>query len=247
MTKRPSVRHVSLARALSKLGFASRSTAATLITNGDVAVNSRIVRDPSTWVDLSRAKIEVKQREIESADLMYFMMNKPPGFVTTRSDELGRPTVYDLLPAEITTISAVGRLDKDTSGLLIFTNDHALANDLTTPGCVEKMYRVTVDRPIEDAAVRALQKPMTLAGGTELRAANISNINNSKNQFDISILEGKNRQIRRACEFLGYVVKDLARLSAGPLRLGALALGETRPLTNREVTELRTALSRRQF
>ncbi|MFN0207041.1 MAG: pseudouridine synthase [Planctomycetota bacterium] len=244
MAKRPSSRHVSLARALSKLGFASRTEAAELITNGGVTVNARVITDPNAWVDLARAKIEVKNRRVEAAELIYFMMNKPAGLITTRSDELGRPTVYDLLPPDSRAVSPVGRLDKDTSGLLIFTNDHAFANGLTAPGSIEKLYHVAVDRPLDDAAVRAFQKPMTLGDGTQLKPAAISNLSVSKCEFDITIREGKNRQIRRACEFLGYIVKTLARRSIGPLRLGALAEGETRPLTIREVTELRAAAGR---
>lgn len=225
---RPSI---TLARALSKLGAASRSQARLIIEAGRVAVAGRVVRDPDLWIDPSRAAITLDGKAVRRAPFVYFLLHKPPGFVTTRSDERGRRTVYDLLPAGAPRVFPVGRLDLETSGLLILTNDTQFGERATHPSShVEKVYRVEVDREPSAEELAALEAPMVLADGTRLLPGKVTRGRHRGTQFELCIREGKNRQIRRACAHIGLQVVKLHRLRVGALSLGALPEGACREL-----------------
>lgn len=226
---------ITLARALSKLGIASRSQAAGLIKLGKVKVENKTVRSPDVWIDPTKEKIALDGKVLKSEGKIYLALNKPVGIVTTRSDELGRKTVYDLLPKELPWVFPIGRLDKDTSGLLLLTNDTRFGERVTNPfEKVAKTYEVRLNKPLLGSDIRLLESPMMLDDGTLLQAAVIV-INSSDNvSCSITIREGKNRQIRRMLATLGYEIVALKRLRIGSIQLGSLKEGEHRRLTAKE-------------
>jgi 23S rRNA pseudouridine2605 synthase len=231
---------VTLARALSKLGYASRSRARSLITSGRVSVDGRVVRDPDRWIDLRSAKLGLDGATIRKKRHVYLAMHKPAGYVTTRSDERLRASVYDLLGEMRDWIFPVGRLDRDTSGLLLFTNDTVFGEALTNPDShVSKTYRVRLDRPLAEADARRMESGMMLDERTKLRPAAVARVAGRETDVELTIQEGKNRQIRRMCESLGYDILTLHRTRIGSLDLGTLAAGKTRPLGKAEVDALR--------
>lgn len=231
---------VTLARALSKLGYSSRSQARSLIASGRVSVDGRVVRDPDRWIDLRSAKVGLDGDTIRKKRHIYLALHKPAGYVTTRSDERARATVYDLLGEKRDWIFPVGRLDRDTSGLLLFTNDTAFGDALTNPDChVSKTYRVRLDRPLAEPDARRMESGMLLDERTKLRPATVARVPGSETEVEVTIDEGKNRQIRRMCESLGYGIESLHRTRIGSLELGTLAAGKTRMLGKAEVDALR--------
>lgn len=232
----PRVRNVSLARAISKLGLSSRSIAAKLIDGRRVSVNGTIVADPDFRCSLESDVIAIDGAVPPRQKDLYIVMNKPAGIVTTRSDEHGRKTVYDVLGDPGQWIFPVGRLDRDTSGLLILTNDHRLGERLTNPASgIQKTYRVRVAPPLADDHRRVFESGMTLQGERLLPAAVKRRGSDS---FELTISEGKNRQIRRMCESLGYAVLSLERIRIGGLRLKGLSPGRWKVLTRDEITAL---------
>ncbi|MCG3112614.1 MAG: rRNA pseudouridine synthase [Candidatus Manganitrophus sp. SB1] len=228
---------MSLGRALSKLGFTSRSQARPLIESGRVSVNGRLIRNPEVRVDPDREVIRVDGQIIRSAAPVYLMMHKPKGVVTTRSDERERKTVYDLLGKDEQWLFPVGRLDKETSGLLLLTNDTQWGNRITAPESkVSKIYHVKLNRQISENDLERLRSGVVLEEGqtapaeaTRLRQAE------GKECISLALREGRNRQVRRMCEALGYQVEDLIRVRIGDLALGDLPTGGHRPLTPAEV------------
>lgn len=231
---------VTLARALSKLGHASRAQARSLVTSGRVSVDGRVVRDPDRWIDLRSAGLRLDGEVIRKKRSVYVAMHKPAGYITTRSDERSRATVYDLLGAVRAWVFPVGRLDRETSGLLLFTNDTAFGEAITSPDShVSKTYRVRLDRPMAEADLRLMESGMVLEGRTRLRPAVVSRVAGDETEVELTIREGKNRQVRRMCESLGYGIVGLHRTRIGTLRLGSLAAGKTRLLTRAEVDALK--------
>lgn len=239
---------VTLPRAISKLGFASRSRAESLVVNGDVKVNGAVERNPHCWVDLVRDRIEVSARTLERRSFRYCMANKPKGFVTTRSDERGARTVFELLEQQSDDLLAVGRLDKESTGLLLFTNDHHFADRVTSPETgLYKTYRVALDQPIRQEDVEALERGVSIrVGGRDVdtRPSLVRRLEGS--EIEISISEGKNRQVRRMLEELSYDVIELERIAIGPLRLGGLPVGRVRDLTSEELKSLKDAAQPKQ-
>jgi pseudouridine synthase len=166
------------------------------------------------------------------------MMHKPRGVVTTRSDERGRRTVYDLLPKSLPRVFPLGRLDKDSSGLLLFTNDTRFGERITNPlGMTPKCYSVELDRPLREKDRAAFARGLRLEDGTRCRPARVEH-GGAPASYLITITEGKNRQVRRMCASLGYAVRVLERVGIGTVRLGSLPEGGVRSLTPGEVTSL---------
>jgi 23S rRNA pseudouridine2605 synthase len=238
----PDGKRVTLPRALSKLGFCSRTQAEALIAEGRVALAGRLVTDPETWIDLSDAAITVDGKPVLAEARVYLMLNKPRGLVTTRHDPEGRPTVYDCLADFADAhLSPVGRLDKASEGLLLFTNDTDFANALLDPAThVAKTYHVQMDRIADQAVLDALAKGVE-HDGEFLRARTVRMLREGeKNSWlEITLDEGRNRQIRRMLEALGIECLRLLRVSIGNLALGTLEKGAVRALTEAEVQDLR--------
>jgi 23S rRNA pseudouridine2605 synthase len=229
---RQSRAQITLTRALSKFGVASRSTAEQIIRAGRVRINGKPAASPSVWLDPRTDRIDVDGAAIIARRPVYLAMHKPAGYVTTRSDELGRETVYALVPATAGWVFPVGRLDKDTSGLLLLTNDVRWGECITGPAHgIPKTYAVTVDRPISEADAQTIRRGMALDDGTELLPARVRTDVRNPSVAVLSLREGKNRQVRRMMETLGYRVVALVRTAIGPIALGELPEGATRPVT----------------
>lgn len=242
-----------LARALSKSGYCSRSSARVLIREGRVRLNGRVVRGPEKPVLLGRDAIEIDGQKLAPAKKLYLMMNKPRGIVTTAHDEKGRDTVYSLLPEDQPWVAPVGRLDKASEGLLLLTNDSEWGARISSPEThVEKTYHVQVaavaDEALIERMVRGTRVPSRELKREEfLRVKQVTIVRAGKKNSWVEIVldEGKNRQIRRLLEALGIEVLRLVRIAIGPLKLGELAKGEVRELTQEEKAALDRASSSR--
>jgi 23S rRNA pseudouridine2605 synthase len=228
------------------MGYCSRSQAAVLIRAGRVALNGRISRDPETPARIPDDRIEVDGTPLDKTPAIYIVMNKPRGVVTTASDEKRRETVYELLEPGLPWVGPVGRLDKASEGLLLLTNDSEWAAKVTDPAShLEKRYHVQVDCVADaDLLTRitrgcAVEDKHLRAKGARLLRHGIKN-----SWLEITLDEGKNRQIRRLLEALGVRVLRLVRVSIGPLDLGDLKKGSTRRLTPAEKNAIDRALQR---
>jgi 23S rRNA pseudouridine2605 synthase len=243
----PSKRH-GLARALSKLGYCSRSQAEILIRAGRVQVNGIVHRDPETPVRAGEDRIQVDGSGIGAAGKVYLAMNKPRGLVTTASDEKGRDTVYTCLPPGLPWIAPVGRLDKASEGLLLFTNDSNWAASIMAPEThLTKTYHVQIATIPQNEILAALIKGFRAEDGNLLRAqsAGILRSGRRNSWLEIVLDEGKNREIRRMLENHGIEVLRLVRVAIGPLELGTLKKGETRQLTPGEKRALDHSMGRK--
>lgn len=232
---------ISLARALSKLGYTSRSQARPLITGGHVSVNGRVVRDPEERIDIERDKVAVDGKTVELASYEYIVLHKPVGYVTTRSDERGRRNVFELIGSDDGPyLTPVGRLDLESSGLLLFTNDTRWADGITAPDRhVDKVYHVRIDSVADMGLIDAMLRGVTDKGELlRVKSASILEVSDSDSRLEIVLDEGKNRHIRRLLAALGANVTELVRVAIGTLKLGKLKPGEYRALTESEVKAL---------
>jgi 23S rRNA pseudouridine2605 synthase len=238
-------RRIGLARALSKLGICSRSRAAELIRAGDVTLNGNVRQDPETPTRLTEDRICVHGRSVQAEKKLYLMLNKTRGTVTTTSDEKGRATVYDALKLNgARWISPVGRLDKASEGLLLFTNDSEWGARITAPEThLEKTYHVRIDAAVDEQLTAKLMRGVgTEAGILRVKSARLIRGGESRSWLEIVLDEGKNRHIRRMFEHLGIEVLRLVRVAIGPLSLGELPKGGSRPLTRAEKGALDRAM-----
>jgi 23S rRNA pseudouridine2605 synthase len=230
-----------IARALSKLGFCSRSQAKELVQAGRVRLNGRLEKDPEKRVHLTQDQIEVDGRPVRPADKVYLMLNKPRGLVTSAADEQGRDTVYQsLASAGLPWVSPIGRLDKASEGLLLFSNDTAWAEGILAPDChLEKTYHVQIDCLAEEHLIQRLHAGVT-AEGDHLAAKRVRLLRQgTKNCWLEMVLdEGKNRHLRRLLGALEIQVLRLVRVAIGPLHLGPLPKGQVRALSAAEVKML---------
>jgi 23S rRNA pseudouridine2605 synthase len=242
-----SSRRVGLARALSKLGYCSRSEAVKLIRGGRVRLNGRICRDPQAPVRAESGRIEVDGQELAAPAKIYLILNKPRGVVTTASDEKGRETVYAYLDKGLPWVAPVGRLDKASEGLLLFTNDSEWAAGVLAPEThLDKTYHVQIGAVADAALIQALTRGVKTSEGSFLRAkhARILRGGEKNTWLEIVLDEGRNRHIRRMLAQLEIDVLRLLRVSIGPLGLGELAKGASRRLTEAEKQSLDRALRR---
>lgn len=238
---RPAGYGSSLARALSKLGFCSRSQAGTLIEAGRVRVNGVVRRDPEWRVDAPRDRIEVDEQAVRGEAKVYLVLNKPRGLVTTASDEQGRATVLQCLAGQgLPFVAPVGRLDKASEGLLFLTNDTAWAARITAPDShLDKTYHVQVDCLADEDLARRVQAGATVDGDfLAAKRARILRHGTRNSWLEIVLDEGKNRHIRRLLTALGVSVLRLVRVAIGSVPLGNLAKGAFRHLTPAEVRVL---------
>jgi 23S rRNA pseudouridine2605 synthase len=241
----PRERRIGLARALSKLGYCSRSKAFELIRDGHVKLNGRVRRDPETPVNEGNDKIEVDGQPVSAAAKVYLMMNKPRGVVTTAADEQGRKTVLDLLNGKYPFIAPVGRLDKASEGLLLLTNDSEWAARITQPKShLAKMYHVQVGATLNESLLRKMEQGIASRGERlRVQRARIVRRGEKTTWIEVVLDEGRNRQIRRICDELELEVLRLIRIAIGPLSLGELAKSACRPLTAAEKSSLDLALN----
>jgi pseudouridine synthase len=233
---------VSLARALSKLGVCSRREAERWVAAGRVSVAGEVVREPGLRVDPARAVVAVDgQRVTEGRRRVTVAFHKPAGCVTTRVDPGGRATIYDLLGGLGRWLAPVGRLDKDSAGLLILTNDTRLGQRLTAPEHeVPKAYHARVAGLPDEPALRVLREGVPLEDGPT-RPAEVRLLGGDRQGgawLEIVLREGRNRQVRRMCAAVGHDVLELVRVRIGALELGDLAPGEWRELKAAEIERL---------
>lgn len=236
---------IRLQKILSDSGVCSRRKAEELISNGDVKVNGHVAKlgDKANDKDVIMVKGE-RVRYTKRRRKIYIMLNKPRGYVTTMSDELGRKCVTELLTGVDDRVYPIGRLDRNSEGLLLFTNDGVFANDVMHPSRhISKTYRVTVNSKITDDQIVTLSGGVMLDGKMTLPAtAEVEVDGTERSVMRITIHEGRNRQVRRMCEAVGLEVVRLRRTSIGPVKLGMLKPGTWRELTAEEVRAMRNAV-----
>jgi 23S rRNA pseudouridine2605 synthase len=238
---------VQLHRALSKLGLGSRTQAWEWIRAGEVRVDGRVVTDPLTWIDLDRQRVLRSGQEIPEKELIVLALHKPRGVVTTRQDERGRRTVYDLLPPGLPWLFPVGRLDADSEGLLLLTNDSSLSTLLTDPEhAIPKTYRVTVAGHPDASTLQRLRDGVELSDGrTRPVRVRLVGEEGERSLLDIVLTEGRNRQIRRMAAAVGHKVRRLVRVALGELALGDLPAGACRILDDSERKRLLISSARK--
>jgi pseudouridine synthase len=238
--KPPPATLVRINRYLSMCGVASRRKADEMVLEGKVEINRSIVRDLGTKIDPQRDKVYINGKQIVQVhDFVYLVMNKPKDTITTLSDERGRTTVMSLVRSKH-RVYPVGRLDRNTTGVLLFTNDGEFANRLMHPKFeIQKSYLVTCETAVKPEHVEQLRKGMRIEDGKTAPAQVYVMPHSKGKEIGIIIHEGRNRQVRKMFEALGYEVRKLDRVAYGPVTKEGLARGATRSLTRPEVRKLK--------
>jgi len=239
------LKKVGLARALSKLGYCSRSRAAELIAGGRVKLNGTLPHDPETPVHIGKDRIEIDSQPVEGNSKIYLALNKPRGVVTTAADEKNRETAYAYLPEGLPWIAPVGRLDKASEGLLLLTNDSEWAARITAPEThLDKTYHVQISAIGDEKMLQSLRNGIRTSDGEFLRLKNVRVLRQGERHswLEIVLDEGKNRHIRRMLAELKIEVLRLVRVAIGPLTLGDLSKGATRALEQEEKQALDRAM-----
>lgn len=233
-----------LQKFLSDAGVASRRHAEQLILDGLVSVNGATVMQLPAFVDPQQDDVRVEGRRVRAQELAYFVANKPAGFVCTNDDPSGRRLAAELLPPMKERLFVVSRLDVESTGLLLFSNDGELAQRITHPRFgIEKVYRVTVRGRVPDDIAGRLRAGVYFAEG-RARASDAQIIHRERDSsaLEITLTEGRNRQVQRMLAKLGFPVRQLKRIKIGPLSLKGIPVGASRPLSPRELSELKAAL-----
>jgi pseudouridine synthase len=231
---------------ISRAGVGSRTEARAWIRAGRVTVNGKMTRNPDRWVDFTSDRVQIDRRPLVTRHRVYLMLHKPTGYVTTYKDPEGRPTVYDLIKDVRTFVSPVGRLDLDTSGMLLMTNDTEFAERVTNPAShVPKTYVVTTSRLLTDDDLQRLRDGVVLRDGPT-RPARVRPIDaaGGKTTVEITLTEGRNRQVRRMVEAVGARVVALSRVKIGTVVLDGLPAGKWRRLGRQEISSLIGTMSR---
>jgi 23S rRNA pseudouridine2605 synthase len=232
--------HVRLQKYLADAGVASRRASETIILEGRVEVNGRVVRQLGTQVDPARDRVRLDGAELKPKRKLYLVLNKPRGYLCSSSDPQGRRVVGDLLPPEWRHVRPVGRLDNDSEGLLFLTNDGQFSVRITHPRYgVRKVYRVIVEGRVDTETARRLEAGVT-EGGEKLRAEKVRILTAQAGHslLELTLQEGKKREIRRLFDALGFSVAKLQRVQIGPIKLGELPSGRWRTLTGPEINSL---------
>ena len=225
-------KRLTVDRLLSKRGIASRGTSQEWIRAGRVRINGRVIRDPATWVLWPKDAVSIDDRPIQDSVKRFILFHKPRGVITTHSDEKGRKTIFDVLPADLGFMHAVGRLDQATSGLLLLTNDSTLSNLLTDPiHKAMRTYLVSVRGEFTEAqAAEAVAG--VVEGGERLQChtVKIQKSSGRESHLEVVLLQGKNREIRRLFQSLGHEVTRIRRIQYGPFKLDNLPSGGWREI-----------------
>jgi 23S rRNA pseudouridine2605 synthase len=228
---------VRLQKFLAQAGVASRRSSEELIVAGRVTINGRAATELGVRVDPRRDDVRVDGRRIRSAPTQWFALHKPRGYLSTRSDPEGRRTLYELVPPPMRRLFHVGRLDFDSEGLVLLTNDGDVAHRMLHPRYgMDREYDVEVDRQVDDHALQQLRRGVQLDDG---RARAHAVRRKGGQRVVLTLREGRKREVRRMFAELGYDVKRLRRVRYGPIRLHDLPAGEWRPLDEREIAALR--------
>ena len=228
MSKSQKKGRVPLFRALSKLGLASRTEARVAIESGRVKVHGSVEKNPERLVNPDTAHIEVDGAKVAKSVTRVILFHKPKGVLTTKRDPEGRKTIYELLPDELASFHAVGRLDMHTSGLLLLTNDTKFSSFMTDPESgIERVYIVGVEGEVLDSTLTKM-KAGVMDQGEKLSAdgARILKASGKESLIELVLTEGKNREIRRLCAALGHEVRSLKRIQYGKFILGTIKPGE---------------------
>jgi 23S rRNA pseudouridine2605 synthase len=235
---------VRLQKFLAEAGVASRRAAEKLIADGQVEVNGKLVREPGTKVDPSKDLVLVEGTVVRVKRKLYVLLNKPRDFLCTRSDPEGRRTIMELLPREWSSLYPVGRLDRESEGMILLTNDGDFSLKLTHPRYgVRKRYLATVEGLVHQRTAAKLTAGVEHEGET-LKAERVSVLtsNNSRTVLELELGEGRNREVRRMLEAVGFLVVKLQRVQIGKVRLAELPVGKWRTLTDAEIKTLITPL-----
>jgi pseudouridine synthase len=230
----------TLERVLSKAGLGSRTQARQWIGQGRVRVNGKLIQTPDHWVDLERDHVMLDGKPVRAQEPQYLLLYKPKGYITSHGDPEGRPTIYDLIGDLGAWVVPVGRLDQDTSGLLILTNDTQFANRVMDPEFkVPKTYLVKCSTLLTDEQIERLRSGVELSDGPT-RPAVVTRLRDSGKytHIEITITEGRNRQVRRMIEAIDSKVLKLVRTAIGPVQIGSLQIGKYRELTPAEIKSL---------
>ncbi|MGA2186639.1 MAG: pseudouridine synthase [Bryobacteraceae bacterium] len=230
----------TLERVISKAGIGSRTEARRWIGTGRVKVNGRLVQTPDHWVDLERDAVTLDDKPVRARRRIYLALYKPKGYITSYGDPQGRPTVYDLIAGLQEFVVPVGRLDQDSSGLLLMTNDTAFAELIMNPeNEVPKTYLVKAASLLTEEHLEQLRRGVELNDGPTKPAA-VRRIRDSRKHtfLEMTIHEGRYREVRRMLETVGSAVLKLVRTAIGPLAIGKLEIGRYRELTPEEVKSL---------
>ncbi len=241
---------MTLDRVLSRLGIASRTLSRQVIAEGRIKVNGRVVRDADLWIHLETDVIHLDGKRLRRARKIYLLFCKPKGVITSHGDPSSRRTVYHYLGRNLSWVSPVGRLDKDSSGLLLLTNDTEFANFVTDPASqVEKTYIVKLNGLIGREGVAALAGGMLMKRGDLATPVSVKHLEDrgKYSWLEMVLTEGKNREVRRMVEALGFKVLKLVRTRIGPWSLQGLEVGKYRELRAAEISRFRQQQSRRSY
>jgi 23S rRNA pseudouridine2605 synthase len=234
--------HMTLDRVLSRFGLASRSEAREAIRSGRLKVNGRVVRDPEAWVRPEKDTIQFDGSRLKPARRIYLAFYKPKGVVTSHGDPQGRKTVYDFLGDHARWVAPVGRLDKDTSGLLLLTNHTTFADLITNPDSrIPKTYLVKLNALAGPEVIDRLAAGVEMKRGDRAQPQTVRRVEDRGKYtwLEVVLTEGKNREVRRMVEAVGFKVLKLVRTRIGPITLQGLEVGQTRPLTAAEIGALK--------
>ena len=226
-------------------GICSRRKADELIEGGHVVVNGKVVKELGFQVS-EKDKVFVDKKLIHTKKLEYYKFYKPSGYITTADDEKGRKTIYDILPENYKTMKPVGRLDKDSTGLLIMTNDGDLINELTHPSVkVPKIYIVTIDGKINQNQLEQMAKGIEIEKGKIAYAeCAVLEISNKSTMLQVVLYQGMNRQIRKMFDFLGFEVVSLKRIQHATISIEGLKKGQIKPIKPIQIRELKRYLAK---